>query len=458
LPASLGLIARELLVIEGDATPREASVCAALSGEGAWRCARVDWPAGVAAAARPSSVDLVVAVAVPETEGVAGLLEAVRCRPTLPPTFVVLPRDPPDPVLRAVTASADDFIFSPLRADELRHRLARLLGGGHDSASVQRRLTAELGLSQFVGGAPALVRVIEQIPAVARSEAPVLITGETGTGKELCARAIHHLSRRAGGPFIAVDCGAVPDHLFESEVFGHVRGAFTDAHRDQRGLVALAEGGTLFLDEVDALPLTAQAKLLRFLQERTYRPLGADRFTHADVNVIAASNRDLEACVRRQQFRADLFYRLNVIRLHLPPLRERREDVPSLATHFLRTQRPLGRPGPRSFTPAALRKLVLYDWPGNARELCNVVQRAAVLAHGPHIVPAELAIPDPSAAGEVSSFRAARAEAVAAFERRFVIELLGKHGGNVTRAAREAQQERRAFGRLIKKHGIDRLR
>src|ERR1051325_5765417 len=231
-----------------------------------------------------------------------------------------------------------------------------------------------------VGRAPGFVRTMARIPAVARSGSPVLITGETGTGKELCARAIHHLGRRRDFPFIPVDCGAVPDHLFENELFGHTRGAFTDAHGDQKGLVAMADRGTLFLDEVDALPLTAQAKLLRFLQERTFKPLGADRFQRADVNVLAATNRCLESLVREKRFRADLYFRLNVLTMHMEPLRQRREDIGLLSQHFadaICAEQALPRV---VVTPAAIRRLMYYDWPGNVRELHNVVQRAVVCA------------------------------------------------------------------------------
>jgi DNA-binding NtrC family response regulator len=289
----------------------------------------------------------------------------------------------------------------------------------------------------------------------------VLITGETGTGKELSARAIHHLGRRRDFPFIAVDCAAFPDQLFENELFGHARGAFTDAHRDQRGLIAMAEGGTLFLDEIDSLSPSSQAKLLRFLQERTYRPLGADKFVRADLNVVAATNRDLDKMVRDNQFRSDLFFRLNVLRLHMMPLRDRRGDIVLLAKHFLEllaTEQGVPR---KTLASSAVAQLLQSDWPGNVRELYNLMQRAIVFARGPQIMPADILPPSTDsstveAIQPANGFRQARAQAIEAFERRYLIDALKQHNGNITQSARYALQDRRAFGRLVKRHGIDR--
>jgi DNA-binding NtrC family response regulator len=300
--------------------------------------------------------------------------------------------------------------------------------------------------------------MVEKIPLVARSNSPVLITGETGTGKELCARAIHYLSPRRDHPFIPVDCAALPDHLFENEVFGHARGAFTDAHRDQKGLVALAEGGTLFLDEIDSLSLGAQAKLLRFMQERTYKPLGSNRFLQARLDVVAATNHDLEAMVRAKQFRSDLFFRLSVLRLHMMPLRERRGDIALLARHFLEMACAQAGVARKTLALATIGKLTNYDWPGNVRELYNVIQSAVVFSEGAQILPRHIARPSGAMPDEPdrSSFRAARAGVLEEFERRYVEDLLRECDGNVTHAARLAKKDRRAFGRLIKRYNIQR--
>jgi DNA-binding NtrC family response regulator len=392
----------------------------------------------------------------------AALASEGCCRPVL----AVLPASHFDsPPFRQAAAAADDFVLRPVRLEEWRERVGRLAGrdGGDDAVSA--RLAGVLGLLQLVGRSPCFLDVVRKVPLVARSGSPALVTGETGTGKELCARAIHFTSPRRSQPFIPVDCGAIPDNLFENELFGHVRGAFTDAHRDQRGLIALAEGGTLFLDEIDSLSPPAQAKLLRFLQDRTYRPLGSDRFLRANVNVLAAMNRDPEALVRDRLFRADLFFRLNVMRLHLAPLRERLADIPLLARHFVAScAAEAGLPA-KVLSPSAMPKLMAYDWPGNIRELANVLQRAVVLAPDRHIGPEQVILPAVEPPGgdtgveavgdpEALSFRRGRAQVLDAFERGYVTRLLDKHGGNVTRAAREAQKDRRAFGRLLKKHGL----
>ena len=212
-----------------------------------------------------------------------------------------------------------------------------------------------------------------------------------GLVKSYSPHAIHSLTNRRNGPFIPLDCGTLPEQLAENELFGHRRGAFTDAHADQKGLAGMADGGTLFLDEIDALSLVNQSKLLRFLQEGTYRSLGSDRFSSADVRVIAASNRSLEECIEQQQFRRDLYFRLNVLRLHLPPLRERHSDVSLLATRFLQEECAAGKSEQKFFSRLALRKLESHNWPGNVRELLNTVQRAFVSCPGAQIMPNHIA-------------------------------------------------------------------
>lgn len=408
--------------------------------------------------------NLVVPVVSAFTDAVAAFFRLLLKQGLHAPTLAVLPADDLHSCqFELALRAADDFVTWPVRLEEWLPRVARLLACEGNVADVSDRLTREIGLAQLVGRDPAFVRVVEKIPLIARSGSPALITGETGTGKELCARAIHMLSGRREQPFIPVDCAALPENLFENEVFGHTRGAFTDAHRDQKGLVSLAENGTLFLDEVDSLFPCAQAKLLRFLQERVFRPLGAERFSRANVNVLAAMNSDPEGLVRDGRFRADLFFRLNVIRLHLAPLRDRRSDIPLIARHYLASCSKDWGVAPKTLAPSTLLKLVAYDWPGNVRELSNVLQHAAVLASGRLVLPEHVNLPGerttdaPAAiagAPEGLSFRQVRAMAVETFERTYVTRLVEKHAGNVTRAAREARKDRRAFGRLMKKYGI----
>jgi two-component system response regulator GlrR len=371
--------------------------------------------------------------------------------------FAVLPESVDQEVFQHIDAIVDDFVLWPLRGGELGQRLRRLLHCHSPGiAEVSEHITQELGLAQFVGQHPSFLKIVENMRVIARGGGPLVITGETGTGKELTARAVHHLSPRRDFPFIAVDCSLLPEHLVENELFGHARGAFTDAHTDQQGLVALANKGTLFLDEVDALPLRTQAKLLRFLQERTYRPLGSERFVHADVGVIAATNRDLEGCVTKQEFRSDLYYRLNVFRLKLPPLRDRVSDIYVLAQHFLHDF--CGEGERKVLSAGALRKLEQHHWPGNVRELFNVVQQAVVFSKAKHIFPADIVLSGSPESGVDNSwsFREGRARAVEVFEKSFIEDLLRKNAGNVSRAAIEAQKDRRSFGRLIKKYKINR--
>ena len=312
-------------------------------------------------------------------------------------------------------------------------------------------------LELLIGESPCFRRVIEKIPCVAEANATVLISGDTGTGKELFARAIHYMSPRSAKPFIPVNCGTLPDHLFENELFGHARGAFTDASSAEEGLLTEAEGGTLLLDEVDALSLYAQVKLLRFLQDRQYRPLGSARSRTADVRIIAATNTDLRRRIDLGAFREDMYHRLNVLRLVLPSLTERPEDIALLAEHFLtRYAGPTG-PGTRRFSAAALHKLTAYRWPGNVRELEAVIQRAVILTSSTVLEERDIDLPDAPGAGTRRglTFREAKARAIDGFERTYLANLLAEHRGNISRAARAAGKERRAFQRLLRKHALE---
>jgi two-component system, NtrC family, response regulator GlrR len=434
-----------------------------------WECLRWDDARCQAAALSVSplpAVELIVAASGAATGAAAQavqLLERLTSLRHRVPTLAVMPAGSSDESLTQASAAADDFLVEPVHPAELRHRILRLVGRRREADPIATRLIAQLGPKQLIGESPAFLRVLEHLPKLAASGLPILVTGETGTGKEICARAIHQLSARRTRPFVAADCSVIPSHLFENEMFGHVRGAFTDARADQRGLIATAEGGTLFLDEIDALSPGTQAKLLRFLQERTYRPLGSDRARDANVNIIAATNRDLDAAIREQTFRADLYFRLNVLHLPLPALRERPSDIPLLAQHFLRDTLAQSQLGERAFSAAALRKLSSHHWPGNIRELANVVRRIAVFGDHTLILPGHFTLGDADgeqdgtgAEGDRGTFQQARKKAIAAFERAFIESVLRENDGNVTRAARAVNKDRRAFGRLMKKYGITR--
>jgi DNA-binding NtrC family response regulator len=326
---------------------------------------------------------------------------------------------------------------------------------------VVERLRDGQVLSALVGRAPVFRRAIADLTAIARSGKSVMVTGETGTGKEIVARALHYLSDRAANPFVPVNCGALPETLLEDELFGHERGAFTDARASRPGLLAEARKGSIFLDEVDTLSPHAQVALLRVLQDQRYRPVGGTFDREADVRILAATNARMEQRVVVGAFRADLFYRLCIFSIHLPPLRERKEDIPDLADHFLAKHAIAG--GFR-FTESACAAMAAFDWPGNVRELENAVIRGCHLSRDGSIGYEQLSLPPaPLTNAAVNTtpkhpvtepMQALKRKVINDFERRYLVEVLAAHCGNVTQAARYAQKDRRELGKLLKKHGI----
>jgi transcriptional regulator with PAS, ATPase and Fis domain len=309
--------------------------------------------------------------------------------------------------------------------------------------------------SQLIGQSPIFLQQAQKIPLLASCKANVLIVGETGTGKELYARAIHYGSARAGMPFMPVNCGAIPSELVENELFGHMRGAYTSASSLQVGLIEEANGGTLFLDEIDCLPVHAQVKLLRFLQEKEYRPLGSPKIKQADVRVVAASNVNLEEAVDMGKVRKDLFYRLNIISLTLPPLRDRCEDIPLLARYFLAKYSREFDSQVEDFADEAMSMLMVYSWPGNVRELEHAVERAVVMCNKPLIQAADIVLSNRALATKRESLREAKAKEIARFEKNYIQGVLSACRGNITRAAQISQKNRRAFWQLIQKYRID---
>ena len=350
---------------------------------------------------------------------------------------------------------AADFLSLPPAAADVLPRVGRLLEQFAQRERRARALQEKIGTTLLVGESRAFLKEVGKIPLLAKCDASILISGETGTGKEVCARAIHYLGRWASRPFVPVNCGAIPAELVENELFGHERGAFTGAKSAQVGLIQEADGGTLFLDEVDCLPLLSQVKLLRFLQEKEYRPLGSTKTCRADVRVIAAMNADPEEAIGAGNLRRDLYYRLNVIPLALPPLRERRGDIALLARHFLAKYAAEFDKRVEDFTPEALQTLVSYDWPGNVRELEHVVVRSIVLTAGDVISDEDIALSPRAAASPDESFKRAKNRIVAEFEKSYVERALLLNHGNISKAARAAQKSRRAFWELIRKHHID---
>lgn len=360
-----------------------------------------------------------------------------------------------------------EFVRWPCHRDELLLRIQRLqrLYQLHQPPDAESALLDEALQLNMIGQSPAYRKVIHTIKKLACSDAPVLIKGETGTGKELAARAIHYLSLRRDKPFIPVNCGALPDNLIENELFGHQRGAYTDAKDAQPGMVTLANGGTLFLDEVESLSMKAQVALLRFLQDGGFRPLGARALQTADTRIVAASNAHLPQLIEQGAFRADLRYRLDVLTLPIPSLSERGgHDIELLAMHFIDQYRKRYEQPHKMLHPDTLRWLRAHAWPGNVRELEHLIHREFLLAEGNTIYYVGEALHTerrglphdrrrlPTAA---MALRDAKAHVLAEFEKDYVERLLRETGGNISAAARLAGKERRAFGKLVKKSGVD---
>jgi two-component system, NtrC family, response regulator AtoC len=391
------------------------------------------------------------------SEGLAIVEEARKVRPPVP-VIVITGSASKQAALETVRRGAYGFFEKPFDPDEVMHIV-------HQAARVRRlereilRLRSELvgckGFAHLVGGGLALSKTVKQSRAAAATSATVLILGENGTGKEVLARAIHEESPRAGAPFVAVSCAALPETLIESELFGHEKGAFTGASAARKGRFELADGGTLFLDEISELAPSVQVKLLRVLQERSFERLGGTKTLTVDIRLIAASNRDLEQDVEAGRFRRDLFYRLNVVPLTLPPLRERSEDIPLLAAHFAaKAAEKHGRP-PVELDAALLEALQEYEWPGNVRELENLIERLVVLTPGTKMgiefLPEKMlrTLPDTSASDETTLDGA-----VTALKRRMIVQALNSEGGNRVAAARRLGISRSYLHRLISEFEI----
>jgi len=371
---------------------------------------------------------------------------------------VFCPREIVADIARAARQGLDDFVACPFDMHEFLYRLNRLLSTTRDRVTSSASPPPER-LVDIVGTSQPLKSLLAKLPRIAESDATCLLAGETGTGKELLARAIHYMSKRGGQAFIAINCGALPDLLFENELFGHTKGAFTDASRDQTGLIRLANKGTLFLDEIDTLSPSAQVKLLRVLQDHEYRPLGSPHGFVADIRVLAATNANLRQCVAQKSFREDLFHRLNVITLTVPSLRNRRSDIPVLAQHFLRKYARQHSRENVTLSPGAVLKLSSYDWPGNIRELEAAIERAIILSSQSSLDAEDfdLSSPSPGQVEPATTFQSAKREAIRTFEASYLRQVLAEHGGNISRAARAAGKERRAFQRLLQKYSLGRF-
>jgi two-component system, NtrC family, response regulator GlrR len=379
------------------------------------------------------------------------LFEAARAQnPALPVIILTAHGTIPDAVA-AVNRGVFGYLTKPFDAKALLAEVERAMALGGGAASGGDGSADELWRKDIITRNPVMEDVLAKARLVAGSDVSVFIYGESGSGKELLARAIHQASARRDHPFVAINCGAIPEQLLESELFGHVKGSFTGATRDHKGLFQTADRGTLFLDEIGDMPVSLQVKLLRVIQEKTVRPVGSTQSFEADVRVISATHRNIEAEMAEGNFREDLFYRLNVVALKLPSLGERREDIPLLANHFLGTLAAKYRKKVNGFAPEALELLVAVPWPGNVRQLYNVLEQSVALSTTP-LIPLTLvqqAIQNQQS--ELTSFEEARKK----FEREYLTRLLKITEGNVTQAARLAKRNRTEFYKLLQRHQLD---
>ncbi len=377
------------------------------------------------------------------------LFDAIsQTRPGLPVIILTAHGTIPDAVA-ATRRGVFGYLTKPFEARDLMHEVERAL-----ALSLASRVPAaddNAWRSHIITRSPLMDGILSEARLVADGDASVLISGESGTGKELLARAIHEISPRRARPMIAINCGAIPEQLLESELFGHVKGAFTGAARDHKGLFRAADGGTLFLDEIGDMPLPLQVKLLRVLQERQVRPIGSTQSATVDVRIVSATHRDLEQEIAAGRFREDLYYRLNVVSFTLPPLSERREDIPLLASHFLAQQAPKYRKEINGFAPEGMELLVSAAWPGNVRQLLNIVEKTVALCTT-SVIPAALVQRALQRQGEDL---ASLDDAKKGFERDYLVRLLKITEGNVTQAARLAKRNRSEFYSLLHRHQLD---
>ena len=404
-------------------------------------------------AARQETFDIAITdLRLRAEDGLALTEELMQIQPGLPVIILTAHGSIPNAV-EAMQRGAFGYLTKPFDDKELKATL--------DKALIQLRMTREIqrlkslvkelyGLENVIARSPAMQRLFQQVAQIADSDATILLTGETGTGKEVLARVLHANSRRSKGPFVALNCAAISETLFESELFGHIRGAFTNAVAAKRGLFQSANGGTLFLDEIAEMSLPMQVKLLRAVQEREVREVGADYATKVDVRIITATNKDLTESVKAGTFRHDLYYRVSVVPLAIPPLRERKDDIPLLAQHFLKQSAKRSNKDVRGFTPAAMHRLMVYPWPGNVRELENAVEKAVVMSRQDMVLP-EL-LPTAGVASDIGL--KPLTEAKEEFERSYLRNVLQMTGGNISRAAQFAGRYRADFYKMLKKYGL----
>ena len=447
---------RGSLLVADDEVELMRALCDSL-GEHGFAVRGFSAPADALAALAAGDFDLLLSdLMMPGMDGISLLQQALEIDPNLV-GIIMTGQGTIQTAVEAMKSGAFDYVLKPFRIQQMLPILDRAMNVRRlkmENVRLKRyveRLTFESARYRIIGDSPAIRRVTAVIEKVAGTDATVLIRGPSGSGKELVARALHANSPRRDRPLVTVNCATLQESLLESELFGHEKGAFTGADKAKAGLFEVAEGGTLFIDEVAEMPAAMQAKLLRVLEDGHYRRVGGTQEFHADVRIVAATNKPLEEDQKAGRFREDLYYRLNVITVPLPPLRDRREDVPLLVEHLLKV-RQVGRV-PYTVSPEALRLLVSYDWPGNVRELANVLERGQILAEESVITPDDL--PDNLRTGPAASVPTPESPFdLEALERRHVQEVLTRLKGNKLQAAKALGVSRRALYRLIDKHGL----
>ena len=386
-----------------------------------------------------------------DSDGISFMEELHLIRPDMP-VIILTAHGSIESAVEAMKKGAYTYITKPFEAQELGLQIERALENRRLTSEIKRLkelLREEYDFENIVAKSDVMQRVLEMVSRVAETESTVYIHGESGTGKELIAKAIHLASARNEKPFVAINCAAIPEALLESELFGHEKGAFTGAVKSTKGLFVQAHEGTIFLDEIGDLPFATQAKLLRILQERQCYPLGGEKPVEVDVRVVVATNKDLEDLVSQGLFREDLFYRIHVIPILLPPLRERKEDIPLLAEHFLKKFNSKMKKSVDGLTPMAMQRLMRYDWPGNVRELENTVEYAVAMSLD-NMISEDLVLPGKDPVAELKTLREAREE----FEKAYLTDMVKLTEGNVTKAAELAGKYRADFHNLLKKYDI----
>jgi DNA-binding NtrC family response regulator len=440
-----------------------------LSGKLPHEITLIDDPLKVPALLTKNNYEVVITdLRMPQRDGIQ-ILEMVKQKDQTTAVIIMTAYGSIESAIEATRKGAYDYITKPFRKEIILHIVQKAIKWRRlqkENVYLREKLEGKPHSPALLGSGAAMEKLHGHIDRVARTSATVLITGESGTGKELVARAIHAHSLRTNNPFVPIDCSTIPESLIESELFGHLKGSFTGAIRDKKGLVEEADGGTLFLDEIGDLSVAMQVKLLRLLQEGEYKAVGGNTIRKVDIRFIAATNRNLSEQIKKGEFREDLFYRLRVIDIHIPPLRERMEDIPILAGHFVDKYSIIHEKKVKGISQQALYHLMLRDWPGNIRELENVIERGVIMAAGDILFEEDLLNNDSLGPSSLASdqplediftmpFKQAKDRLIEEFQMQYIARALARHGGNVSQAARDSGVKRQYLHRLMRETNID---